>query len=81
MGESAPAGQRTLLAAWTVVAHADWRSAGPTLAVVGFVALLMVVTPRLHRAIPESLAAVVADGPVSALGCMSPPSANCPHTC
>lgn len=60
MGESAPAGQRTLLAAWTIVAHADWRSAGPTLAVVGFVALLMVVTPRLHRAIPESLAAVVA---------------------
>lgn len=60
MGESAPAGQRTLPAAWTVVAHADWRSAWPTLAVVGFVALLMVVTPRLHRAIPESLAAVVA---------------------
>lgn len=69
MGESAPAGQRTLLAAWTVVAHADWRSAGPTLAVVGFVALLMVVTPRLHRAIPESLAAVVAATVlVSALG-------------
>lgn len=69
MGESAPAGQRTLPAAWNVVAHADWRSAGPTLAVVGFVALLMVVTPRLHRAIPESLAAVVAATVlVSALG-------------
>ena len=69
MGESAPAGQRTLPAAWTVVAHADWSSAGPTLAVVGFVALLMVMTPRLHRAIPESLGAVVAATVlVSALG-------------
>jgi len=68
-GESAPAGQRTLPAAWTVVTHSDWRSALPTLTVVGFVALLMLVTPRLHRAIPESLAAVVvATVLVSALG-------------
>lgn len=59
-GVSAPAGQRTLLAAWAVVRHADWSSAWRTLAVVAFVALLMIGLPRLHRSIPESLTAVVA---------------------
>lgn len=68
-GASAPAGERTLPAAWAVITHADWGSATRTLAVVGFVALLMLVTPRIHRAIPESLAAVVAATVlVSALG-------------
>src|SRR5690606_17897489 len=56
----APAGQRTLVAAWHVVTHADWTAAVKTLSVVGLVALLMVVLPRLHRSIPESLTAVVA---------------------
>ncbi|MGI9125951.1 MAG: SulP family inorganic anion transporter [Mycobacterium sp.] len=60
LGVSAPAGQRTLLAAWSVVVHADWSSAWRTLAVGGFVALLMIGLPRLHRSIPESLTAVVA---------------------
>jgi SulP family sulfate permease len=59
-GVTAPTGQRTLPAAWTVVTHADWSSAWRTLAVVTFVALLMVGLPRLHRGIPESLTAVVA---------------------
>lgn len=68
-GTSAPAGERTLPAAWNVITHADWGSSTLTLAVVGFVALLMVVTPRVHHAIPESLAAVVAATVlVSALG-------------
>ncbi|MBB3601240.1 SulP family sulfate permease [Mycolicibacterium sp. BK556] len=59
-GVAAPAGQRTLTAAGAVIAHADWTTAWRTLAVVGFVALLMVSLPRLHRGIPESLTAVVA---------------------
>ena len=59
-GATAPAGQRTLLAAGAVVRHADWSSAWRTLAIVVFVALLMIGLPRLHRSIPESLTAVVA---------------------
>lgn len=59
-GTTAPAGQRTAPAAWSVVVHADWASAWLTLAVVCFVAVLMVGLPRVHRAIPESLTAVVA---------------------
>ncbi len=58
-GTTAPAGHRTLTAAWTVVRGADWAAAGSTLAIVGLVAVLMVGLPRLHRAIPESLTAVV----------------------
>ena len=59
-GATAPAGRRTLPAAWAVITQADWAVAGPTLAIVGLVALLMVGLPRLHKAIPESLTAVVA---------------------
>ncbi|MGY4708130.1 SulP family inorganic anion transporter [Mycolicibacterium sp. CBM1] len=59
-GVAAPAGERTLPAAWDVVIHADWTVAWRTLAVVGLVGLLMVFLPRLHRGIPESLTAVVA---------------------
>ncbi|MGE2735744.1 SulP family inorganic anion transporter [Mycolicibacterium vaccae] len=57
---TAPPGQRTLPAAWHVVTHADWSQAAKTLGVIAFVAVLMLALPRLHRAIPESLAAVVA---------------------
>ncbi|WKG03345.1 SulP family inorganic anion transporter [Mycolicibacterium sp. HK-90] len=57
--QQAPAGERTLPAAIAVVAHADWAAAAKTLAVVAVVALLMVALPRLHRAIPESLTAVI----------------------
>jgi SulP family sulfate permease len=59
-GTTAPAGQRTVPAAWSVVVHADWASAWLPLAVVGFIAALMMGLPRVHHAIPESLTAVVA---------------------
>lgn len=59
-GTTVPAGQRTAPAAWSVVVHADWASAWLTLAVVCFIAVLMIGLPRVHRAIPESLTAVVA---------------------
>ncbi|KUI16005.1 MFS transporter [Mycobacterium sp. GA-1285] len=58
-GQDSPAGGRTLSVAWNVVRQADWSSAAKTLAVVAVVATLMVTLPRLHRGIPESLAAVV----------------------
>lgn len=57
-GQTSPAGHRTLPAAWAVVTHADGATARLTLGIVGLVALLMIVLPRLHRAIPESLTAV-----------------------
>lgn len=55
----APAGERTLPAAFDVITQADWTAAAKTLGVVAVVALLMIALPRLHRAIPESLTAVV----------------------
>ena len=58
-GTTKPAGQRDLVAAWTVITHADWATAGKTLGVVAAVALLMVALPRLHRRIPESLTAII----------------------
>lgn len=58
-GVSAPSGQRTLPAAWAVISEADWSSAWRSVAIVGFVAAVMVGLPRVHRAIPESLTAVV----------------------
>lgn len=70
-GTTAPAGHRTLTAAWTVITHADWPSAGPTLAIVGLVALMMIGLPRVHRAIPESLTAVVAATAVVAVASLS----------
>ncbi len=54
-----PTGERTLPAAWTVIVHADWAAAGTTLGVVAAIAVLMAVLPRIHRAIPESLTAIV----------------------
>ena len=59
-GATAPAGTRTLPAAWAIATHADWSAVWRPLGVVGFVAVLMFALPRLHRAIPESLTAVVA---------------------
>jgi SulP family sulfate permease len=59
-GSAAPAGEGPLIATWTVLGHLDWTVAGTTLLVVVFAAVLMVGLPRLHRAIPESLAAVLA---------------------
>jgi len=59
-GSSAPEGQRPLIAAVNVVRGADWGIVGTTLLVTVSVAALMVGLPRLHRAIPESLTAVLA---------------------
>lgn len=58
-GTTVAGGHRTLPAAWAVITHADWLRSVPTLAIVGLVAVLMIGLPRLHRAIPESLTAVV----------------------
>ncbi|MCV7285469.1 SulP family inorganic anion transporter [Mycolicibacterium wolinskyi] len=60
LAQQTPAGQRTLTAAVTVLANADWSQAVKTLAVVALVAVLMIALPKLHRAIPESLTAVIA---------------------
>ena len=58
-GTTAAAGQRTLTAAWAAATPVDWASGWPTLAIVGGIGVLMAGLPRLHRSIPESLAAVV----------------------
>lgn len=89
LGTGAPPGERTLLAAWTVLTHCHWASAWRTLAVVGVVAALMIGLPRLHRAIPESLTAVVAatvivaitHAPVTTIGALPShlPSPAVPH--
>jgi SulP family sulfate permease len=60
VAKDAPAGRRTLPAAWHVVTNAEWASATKTLGVVIFIAALMIALPRLHRGIPASLAAVIA---------------------
>jgi SulP family sulfate permease len=59
IGRRAPEGETPLIAAWHTVRAADWAHAAPALLVVAVVALLMLTLPRLHRAIPESLTAVV----------------------
>ena len=60
LGQSTPPGQSPLFAAWHVAADAQWAGASKALLVVAFVAVLMVGLPRLHRATPESLVAVIA---------------------
>jgi len=59
LGQGTLAGTRTLPAAWTAITHTEWASAAKTLAVVALIAALMVILPRLHRGIPESLTAVI----------------------
>jgi len=64
VGTPASAGQRTLPAAYGVIAHVighgDWVSATKTVGVVAFVAVLMIGLPRMNRAFPASLIAVIA---------------------
>ncbi len=60
LGAKAPEGRSPLMAAWHVITHVDWADARPALLVVGVTAALMIGLPLLHRAIPESLTAVVA---------------------
>jgi SulP family sulfate permease len=66
-GQTAAAGSRTLTTAWSALTHAEWSSAGPTIAIVGLVAVVMVALPRLSQAIPGSLTAVVVATAVVAL--------------
>ena len=60
LGASAAPGQRTAPAAWIALRHADFGTAGYAVAVTAVVAVLMVVLPRVHRGIPESLTGVIA---------------------
>ncbi|GLP83147.1 SulP family inorganic anion transporter [Mycobacterium antarcticum] len=60
LGSVAPQGRNAPSGAWYVISHVDWATAGTTLAVAAMVAALMIGLPRLHRAIPESLAGVLA---------------------
>ncbi|KUI29071.1 MFS transporter [Mycobacterium sp. IS-1496] len=59
LGVPTPAGQRTIPAALHVLTHTDWSAAARTLAVVGFVAVVMIALPRLRPGAPASLLAVV----------------------
>ncbi|MCF6389310.1 SulP family inorganic anion transporter [Mycobacterium sp. MBM] len=60
IGAAAPEGQRPLVAAAHVLAHADAAALWPALAVVAVVVAAMLILPRLHPAIPASLLAVIA---------------------
>jgi sulfate permease, SulP family len=60
VGSAAPDGERPLVAAFHAVGDAEWTVAATTLLVTALAAALMIGLPRLHRAIPESLTAVVA---------------------
>jgi SulP family sulfate permease len=60
LGQTPPAGQTPLAAAVHVIRAATWADAAKPLLVVALVGALMLVLPRIHRAIPESLTAVIA---------------------
>lgn len=60
LGQSASPGASPLVAAFQAVLGVDWSLAGPALLVTVLVAAVMVVLPRIHRAMPESLVAVIA---------------------
>ena len=60
LGTEPRPGTPPLTAAYHAVAQAQWSVASPALLVVAIVVTAMLITPRLHRAIPASLLAVVA---------------------
>jgi SulP family sulfate permease len=60
VGARPPGGERPLAAAWHVIADAHAAAAGRALLVVAVVVALMLLLPRVHPSIPESLTAVVA---------------------
>ncbi len=53
-------GLNTAVAAYRSIVAADWSTAGPSLVVVVVVTAVMLLVPRLHRALPASLIAIVA---------------------
>lgn len=59
LGPADELGTRPLVAAFHAVQHADWASAGWTLAVLAAVILLMLVVPLWNDKIPVSLLAIV----------------------
>ncbi|PTW91171.1 SulP family sulfate permease [Microbacteriaceae bacterium MWH-Ta3] len=56
-GESAHSS--VVASTWNSIGMADWGAAGWSLIVVGIVALIMVIVPRLTSAIPGSIVAIV----------------------
>lgn len=58
VGQKAPDGERPLIAAWTVLGELRLPDVLPPAVVVVTVVALMLVLPRIHRAIPESLTAI-----------------------
>jgi len=58
LGVPKPEGENTAVVAARAVAEASWDSAGPTVAVVVLVAVVMVLGPRLRRTLPVSLLGV-----------------------
>lgn len=78
---SAAHGENTALAAWQALGAADWPQALGSLAVVALVAAIMLLLPRVHRALPASLIAiVVASLAVAALGLDVPRLGVLPET-
>ncbi len=57
-GQSTPEGEPPVVAAVKTIVHAQVSAAGPAIAVVALVVVLMIALPRVHRALPESLTAV-----------------------
>src|SRR5436190_687966 len=58
-GGPKPRGEHTAAVAWRAVRSSFSVGSLETLALVGLVAAVMVLLPRLHRSIPASLVAVV----------------------
>lgn len=63
-----PDGENTALVAVRAMKHVAPSGSAAALAVVGVVVVVMVVTPRIHRALPASLVAVVAGTAVARVG-------------
>ena len=53
-----PEGDNTAVVAWRALQQADWEAAAQPLAIVVIVAAVLVVMPRLNRAVPWSILAI-----------------------
>ncbi len=53
-----PEGDNTAVVAWRALQQADWAAAAQPLAIVVIVAAVLVVMPRLNRAVPWSILAI-----------------------
>ena len=59
VGAAPPQGVSPLLAAYQVISRSTWHTATSALLVVAVVVAVMAALPRVHRAIPDSLSAVI----------------------